>query len=138
MLRRANLLTWLSLALSLVMLGSAASAAAAPRRGQRDKISGHLRASARKHPGAKLDVIIRFREQPNERELSLVASFGGHALRHFRASRWVATRLPASAVAVLSHHPPWSTWPLTLPCPQTWMRPVRPPPSRDPRPPSPR
>ena len=93
--------------MSAVVLGSAAWAGAVPPtgRGHDRKVSDHLRQQAKQDPKAKLDVIIRFRQEPGAAERTLLKSLGGHVRRQFRSLRWMAVRLPASAVAALGNNP---------------------------------
>src|SRR5262245_47852275 len=64
---------------------------------QQGKVSARARLEAG-NGGDKVNVIVRFRQQPGATERQLIQSLGGHVRKEFRSarsSRWLSLRLPA-------------------------------------------
>jgi serine protease AprX len=101
---------WRQVLAGLVLaLASAASLAAAPA-GQHPgpgKLSAKVRERATtKRNAATVDVLVRFRKAPGASERTLLQAHGGRLGRRLRvSSRWMAVRLPLTAVTRLAENP---------------------------------
>ena len=82
--------------------------ASADNGNHRGRISGRARekASTAANGNAKIDVLVRFRQQPGNAERAAVQRNGGTVKRPLRsASRWMSLRLPAHRLVSLAEDP---------------------------------
>jgi serine protease AprX len=100
--RPARRFLFLLVGLALAGIGPASTAPRDPRRGH-GRISAKAREEGRRKGAANLDVIVRFRD-PGAAARTTVRGFGGQVRREHR-SRWMAVRLPGSAVERLADNP---------------------------------
>src|SRR5437899_292144 len=99
-IRRRTMVSGLVLALAVAM-SARAHAGNNQQTGQHGKISQHLRDEAKNKGKGKLDVLVRFRQEPGASERLLVQALGGEVVRKHK-SRWSTVRLPGRAVEALA------------------------------------
>jgi serine protease AprX len=95
------------LASLLLALAWAAPASAGGGQGQQDEqenVSKEVQDQAKTRGKAKLDLIVRYRRNPDDADRALVASLGGQIRRRHK-SRWMSMRLPGHKVALLAADP---------------------------------
>jgi serine protease AprX len=99
-IRRRTMVAGLVLALAVATPASA-HAGNHQQTGQHGKISKHVRDEGKGKGKAKLDVLVRFRQEPGASERMLVQALGGEVVRKHK-SRWSTVRLPGRAVEALA------------------------------------
>jgi serine protease AprX len=98
--RRCTMVSGLILALA-VAASAPAYAANHQQKGRHGKLSKHVRDEGKGKGNAKIDVLVRFRQEPGASERLLVQALGGEVRREHK-SRWSTVRLPGRAVEALA------------------------------------